>query len=142
MCKHRALDKMVIPHQCIFHRKELFTQSGLFKTEFRICGDFELILREIVTGSIPVFIPNLIIAGKTIGGMSTAHENAPVLIQELKRARTLNDLPSYSVNLLLRQLRWVFRNYLHRIFGKKITHPLLDFYRQLLGKPKLWTRKD
>ncbi|HEY5435219.1 MAG TPA: glycosyltransferase family 2 protein, partial [Candidatus Limnocylindrales bacterium] len=38
----------MIPHQAAFHHRSLFERHGRFDERFRIAGDFELLLRELV----------------------------------------------------------------------------------------------
>lgn len=140
--QHRSLDEMVIPHQGTFHRKELFEKTGGFKPEFKICGDFELVLRELLHGKPPAFLPDFVVAGMSIGGLSSTLENAPKIIVELKLARTTHGLSSFSPRLFARSVRAPVRRFLDKTLGKRIMNPLVDFYRGLMGKPKLWTRKD
>lgn len=139
---HRSLDEMVIPHQGTFHRKELFEKTGGFRPEFKICGDFELVLRELLRGKSPVFLSEFVVAGMSIGGLSSTLENAPKIISELMLARKMHGLSPYTPRILSRSVRAPIRKVLDKVFGKKIMNPVVDFYRGLMGKPKLWTRKD
>ena len=42
-------DHNTLPHQGVFHHRTLFNVNGGFDEEFRICGDYELLLRELRT---------------------------------------------------------------------------------------------
>ncbi|MFZ2333450.1 MAG: glycosyltransferase family 2 protein [Sideroxyarcus sp.] len=83
---------MSIPHVGTMHRRALFEQNGIFDESFRIAGDYELLLRELKTG-VAVFIPDIIIAGQRLGGVSTAANNNFKIKQEVWRAQRMHGLP-------------------------------------------------
>jgi glycosyltransferase involved in cell wall biosynthesis len=83
---------MSIPHVGTMHRRSLFEQHGMFNESFQIAGDYELLLRELTTGD-AFFIPNLIVAGQRLGGISTDKKNNLKIIREVWRAQRIRGLP-------------------------------------------------
>ena len=47
IAEKKIYTNMSIPHQGVFHNKKIFKVNGKFDKEFKICGDYELILRNI-----------------------------------------------------------------------------------------------
>ena len=77
---------MTIPHQGAFHHRELFDVRGNFDISFRIAGDYEFLLREVKSHP-ALFIPNLIIANMTKGGVSFQSIKT---LKEIRRAKILH----------------------------------------------------
>lgn len=59
--------RMNISHGSTLHNTNLFTEIGLFDMNFKICGDYELLLRKKLTSA---FVNTFVIQMQT-GGMST-----------------------------------------------------------------------
>jgi glycosyltransferase involved in cell wall biosynthesis len=85
-------EHMSIPHVGTMHRRTLFEQNGDFDESFRIAGDYELLLRELKTGE-AAFIPDIIVAGQRLGGISTAAGNNLKIKKEVWRALRMHGLP-------------------------------------------------
>lgn len=83
---------MSIPHVGMMHRRKLFEQKGKFDESFQIAGDYELLLRELITGD-AVFVPGLIVAGQRYGGISTDAKNNLKIKLEVWRAQRMHRLP-------------------------------------------------
>ncbi|MFT5115340.1 MAG: glycosyltransferase involved in cell wall biosynthesis [Parasphingorhabdus sp.] len=43
----QRITQVMLPHTGVFHHTQLFRQRGLFDEQFKIAGDFEMILREL-----------------------------------------------------------------------------------------------
>jgi len=131
--------EMTIPHQGTFHRRTLFQKYGLFNPDFRICGDYEFLLRELKHQPAR-FIPNLVISRMGFGGISSNYKNVAIIIRELGLARKLNGFYFPSPYILFRKIRYFIRNFLTKIFGKRSSDVLADTYRRLTGRARLWGR--
>lgn len=58
------------PHPAIFIRRDIYNQLGLFKEEYRISGDYELILRFFYKNEVrAVYLPDLLVRME-LGGVS------------------------------------------------------------------------
>lgn len=137
----RYLHEMTIPHQGVFHHRSLFSEYGLFNESFKVCGDYEFLMRELKVHDAR-FIPDLIITGMQFGGTSSNLTYTRRIIDELKLARRLNDVRIFSFPILFREIRLSLRERLNKLFGPSFTNILADIYRVSVGKPRLWTRKD
>ncbi|HEX6725793.1 MAG TPA: glycosyltransferase family 2 protein [Nitrospira sp.] len=121
---------MTLPHQGVFHHRSLFSVHGDFNEEFRIAGDYELLLRELKSHD-PVFIPDGTIAAMQFGGMSSDGRLGLETLREIKRARNLN-----GVTMVAPLWRWALvkayvRRFLSRLFGKTWTRVMVNGYRRL-----------
>jgi glycosyltransferase involved in cell wall biosynthesis len=133
--------EMTIPHQGVFHRRSLFEKHGLFDPSFRICGDYEFLLRELKSHPAR-FIPDLVVSKMAFGGVSSTLANVTRIIDELERARRMNGLGGLSPYILGRRIRVRARSGLERVFGRGFADGVADLYRKLTGKPALWKRLD
>jgi glycosyltransferase involved in cell wall biosynthesis len=131
--------EMTIPHQGTFQHRSLFEKYGLFNPSFKVCGDYEFLMRELKDHPAR-FIPDLVIAKMGFGGVSSTLTNTLRIIDELDLARNLNGIHTPSPYILARRLRAHTRGHLQKIFGKNFADNLADVYRVLVGKPKLWGR--
>jgi len=59
------------PHQTLFIKKEIYDQLGFYKDSFKIAGDYEFMLRVLLTEDITLsYIPKILVRMRT-GGVST-----------------------------------------------------------------------
>lgn len=137
--KDRFRQVMCIPHQGVMHRRSLFEQKGQFDESFRIAGDYELLLRELINGD-AVFIPNLIITGMRQGGISSDPVNTLVTMREIRRAQRMHGqiLPGWV--WMAAMARVYVRLLLWRLLGEGVTRKALDIYRRMMGLPSYWTK--
>lgn len=79
------------PHPTLFLRKEVYQQIGLFKTDYRIAGDYELMLRLMKHPETNLCWLNQTITRMTMGGASTGNlKNLKKKSQEDLRALRSN----------------------------------------------------
>ena len=78
---------MTIPHPATFHHGTLFTERGMFDESYRISGDYEFLLRELLENDAK-FIPDVTVTSMRIGGIS---DNTIEGIREVHRARRAHD---------------------------------------------------
>jgi glycosyltransferase involved in cell wall biosynthesis len=124
---------VMIPHPATFHHRKLFERHGRFDERFRIAGDYEFLLRELLDND-PLFIPELVVemAG---GGMSDKRSNVYRMHREVYLARYMHGLerspPWRSFRLLRKLLRiWVVRH-----LGVGVAKQLGEKYR-LISQPR------
>jgi glycosyltransferase involved in cell wall biosynthesis len=130
---------MNIPHVGTMHRRCLFEQHGKFDESFRIAGDYELLLRELITGD-AVFIPNIITAGQRLGGISTDTSNHLRLRREVRRAQRMHGQLLLSRQLLKEITMEYLQFLLWKVFGNQLARKLLDLRRRIKGLPPHWTK--
>jgi len=99
LIKNRMKSGMCIPHQAVFHNKLLFDKCGLFLPDFRIAGDYCLILKSLPL-STPIFIRNFIVANQFSGGISSRRDRRYKVLLEFRRAQVINKIPFQSRWLL------------------------------------------
>ncbi len=130
--------RMSIPHPGTMHHRHLFEKHGLFDESFRVTGDYEFLMRELLDGRAH-HVPGFVVAGMQHGGVSKRPETTPMVLREIARARRKNGLKIFSLHLASRWCRVWFRMVLTKCFGPKIGAGAADFYRICNGKPRLWT---
>ncbi|MGB6066309.1 MAG: glycosyltransferase family 2 protein [Desulfomonilaceae bacterium] len=136
----RKLHKfMPICHQGIFHRRSLFESGGGFDESFRVLGDYELLLRELKDRPAK-FMADTIVAAIQLGGASTRPAEALIVPMEEARARKLNGFPVHPPAWLWVLIKAFGRYSIHRSMGHKAFCRIGDFYRQLTGRPPVWTK--
>jgi glycosyltransferase involved in cell wall biosynthesis len=92
-----------IPHQGLFHARELFSAYSDFDETLGITGDYEFILRCIRQGVTPHFIDDFIVTKMQKGGVSNAYSSTIFTYVEFAKSRKRNKFKVYSVQYL-----WLF----------------------------------
>ncbi len=85
-----------LPHQGTFHHRSFFETHGRFDESFKIAGDYELLLRELKCAQAP-YMPDIVVAGFSNGGVSTDLDSAPIYWIEYARAQRVNGIFPYTV---------------------------------------------
>lgn len=125
---------MSIPHVGTMHRRSLFEQHGKFDESFRIAGDYELLLRELITGD-AAFIPGITTIGQRLGGISTDSANTLRIDQEVMRAQWMHG--QLMTRKYLRQsLLLLIRKVIGELWASRLFNSLSCIKRSL----KHWTR--
>jgi glycosyltransferase involved in cell wall biosynthesis len=125
---------VMIPHPATFHHRSLFENHGPFDESFRIAGDYEFLLRELLTAD-ALFIPELIVdmAG---GGLSDLPRYEYLLQREVYRARYMHGIvtaPPWRSGPLYRRLGSVW---LKHVFGRRAARTARDWYRRVARKQR------
>ena len=83
----------VIPHPALFVKKSVYEKCGLFRTDFRIAGDYEFILRILkVFHTIPTYISETFVCMREGGASARSLLQRRIGWNELKKAWTVNNL--------------------------------------------------
>jgi glycosyltransferase involved in cell wall biosynthesis len=98
------LKKGLIPaHPTLFLRKSIYQKYGLFKTNYKIAGDFEFIARIFKESSLRAKYLPLRMVRMQMGGVSTGGiKNTLLLLQENMRACRQNNISTSYLWLLSR----------------------------------------
>jgi glycosyltransferase involved in cell wall biosynthesis len=83
---------MTVPHPGTFHHRSLFDHEQRFDERFRIAGDYEFLLRELLEAD-ALFVPRLIVEMGS-SGVSSRPANLIESAIESERARRLHGLGS------------------------------------------------
>ena len=119
---------MSIPHPALFIRRELFEIRGKFDESFRSAGDYELLLRELLTGR-AMFVPEVLLKGVMYGGTSTSPSRILTGAVEMARVKRLNGVWPYDLVWLLILAKALVKYCLYRTLGDRVTRFALDFFR-------------
>ena len=94
--KHMNATQMTIPHQGIFHKRQLFFEIGHYDIDFPYAGDYELLLRSLKLNN-PYFLKNLIVTKMSIGGFSSDPEMQWNHVYEFRKARIKNNINTFNL---------------------------------------------
>jgi glycosyltransferase involved in cell wall biosynthesis len=109
---------MMPPHASFYARKEVFDKYGLYKTNYRMAGDFELLLRLLYVKKISTKYMDKCIVTMRTGGLSTNSLNGKKLLnQESIKACKENQVYTNYVFLLIKYLVKTIELFLHKIKG-------------------------
>ena len=101
---------VMIPHPSFYVRRECFDRLGLYSLDYRICADFELVLRFLGIAKLPAaYLPECVVVMRT-GGASTAGWRSNV---EINR----EDLRALRANGIWSCLPLIYLKYLFKIWG-------------------------
>ncbi|MEA3195335.1 MAG: hypothetical protein QOD26_3668 [Betaproteobacteria bacterium] len=127
-----------LPHPGCLHHRSLFETRGFFDESYRIAGDYELLLRELLHSE-PRFVDRLLVDMR-LGGLSRNPQTVPIVLEEVIRAREAHRLgpPPAKLNRALLLSRTAAA--VHALVGRRLFGVLADAGRALRGKPRVWTR--
>jgi len=127
------LELMVLPHQGVFHNTKLFKIYGNFDEKYKICGDYDLLLRELKNHG-ALFVDDIIIAGMRHGGVSSNATYTLLALSEIGQICKKN-----RVGGLRLKWRWTYfkayvRYLLNKILGESITKKIVNSYRLVTNR--------
>jgi glycosyltransferase involved in cell wall biosynthesis len=126
---------MCMPHVGTMQRRALFEQHGNFDESFQIAGDYEWLLRELNTGD-AAFVPDIIVAGQRLGGISTHSKNNLRIKLEVWRAKRKHSLPLQWGAVLWEIGNEYLQLVLCKVLGESQSEKLIAQYRRI----KRWFR--
>jgi len=138
LCKKDIFQRMTVTHCGAFHHKNLFVENGCFNVQFKIAGDYELLLREFTKGKGALF-SDRVFAGMRAGGISSSMKQKITVAKENCKAIQLNHLPvtwMHRLQIIKAQIAYV----LSKFIGVNGIHILSDGLRVLKGKDRIWTK--
>ena len=97
------------PHPAFFMKRDIFKKYGLFKTDYLIAADFELMVRLMYRYKISYSYVPKIITKMRIGGISTNLKYKWLINQELVRACLENGLQTSLLKILFRYPQKIFQ---------------------------------
>jgi glycosyltransferase involved in cell wall biosynthesis len=121
-----------LPHQAVFHRRSMFDRVGSFDESFRICADYDLLLREL-KASPPLYLPDLVVTRIGPAGISQRPENGYRGTLEQVRALRANGLFGLPLWFSPRIWRSTAYEAIRRTFGASIARRLADRYKRAVG---------
>jgi len=136
MAGPRFRHNLSIPHPGTFHHRSLFEQLGRFDESFRIAGDYEFLLRELLSNDAR-FVEGTVVVGMQERGQSDLPENAVVTLKEVLRAQHIHGITKVPNWLSLRLLKERIRWWLTILMNQRAALSVVNTYRRLIGRPKL-----
>lgn len=110
--KKQIIKYMCVCHQATFHKNTLFKEVGLFNKNYKIVGDYELLVRSIVNhNKAGIFFDELVSVMGT-HGISSNKNNGLIVASEMYNARIKNNI--FPINT-----RWI-KLFIASIFYKII----------------------
>ena len=128
----------MIPHPGCFHHRSVFDRHGTFNPDYRIAGDYDVLLRELKSGE-ALYLPDIVTVDMQTGGLSNKPENLLLGLQEIRRARSANAIRGVAWRLGLRILLARVGFAVYRIAGPGALRLLSDLYRVLTLRKRKWT---
>jgi glycosyltransferase involved in cell wall biosynthesis len=132
-----SLAGFMIPHPGTLHHRSVFEQRGLFDESYRVAGDYELVLRELLQRD-PVFVDRVVVDMR-FGGMSSRPAGIYRTLQEVQRARAAHGLRNKPARLRQALAAAWLGSWIHRLLGDRAYRACADLYRVARGKPRIWT---
>lgn len=90
--KKRLFRGMMTVPPAVFYRRDVFERNGRFDTAFKICGDFDMVLREARTHEAEYVESATIVVG--VGGVSWKPENKMTIMAETRASLKKNAIGS------------------------------------------------
>lgn len=120
-------DHMVVPHPATLHSRTLFAEHGSFDEGFRIAGDYEFLLRELLDHD-ALFVPDVLVRMRA-GGLSDRPSTAALMARETYRARHRHGLVSQPAWRSMPLHRAVAHAHISRYLGRRAADRVGDVYR-------------
>lgn len=133
----RFLAGVMLPHPGTLHHRTLFAERGRFDESYRIAGDYEMLLRELLERE-PAFVDRVVV-DMQFGGMSSRPGAIYGNLHEILRARAAHGLNGVPPRLRLMLAAGWLGSAIHRLLGDDAYRWCADFYRLARGKPRVWT---
>jgi hypothetical protein len=127
----------MIPHPGTLHHRSLFEEHGFFDETYRIAGDYDLLLREVLTRE-PAFVDRVTVDMR-FGGMSSKPGAILGNLHEIQRARANRGLRGTPARLRLAFAAAWIGDAIRTTLGDRAYGWCADLYRVARGKPRIWT---
>ncbi|MEW5991533.1 MAG: glycosyltransferase family 2 protein [Chloroflexota bacterium] len=120
---------IMLPHPATFHHRSLFDIHGPFDIRYRIAGDYEFLLRELLNHD-ALFVPERV-TDMASGGMSDRAENDGLRVREKWRARYAHGLTNTPEWRSPEVIRAMVYSWLVRRLGRGAAERVRHAYRRI-----------
>lgn len=133
--KKRFRKGMSLPHQGVFHHRDLFAEHGLFDIRFKYASDYEFLVRELKSRD-PLFVADVVVTGWQEGGLST---NPRLTLEFVRDYGRIHELHGFSAKA---HLAWAsLKAHVKRLLAvalrdKRIYTRSVDLYRLITLRPR------
>jgi glycosyltransferase involved in cell wall biosynthesis len=125
--KKRFLSHVCLPHPGLMHHRSLFEAHGRFDERFQMAGDYELLLRELISRD-ALYVP-AVTAGMALGGRTTSPEHFLEMYREIGRALRLHGRSPPPLRWAwFLSTAWLYRR-LYALLGDKAARRFADLFR-------------
>lgn len=121
-------EHMTLPHGATFQHRSLFEELGSFDEGFRIAGDYEFLLRELLKRDAR-YVPGVSAVRMGAGGLSDRPDLAALVVRETHRARYMHGLVAYPEWRSAAVYRSVLHAKISHRFGARAADRVGDAYR-------------
>lgn len=132
LIKDRFKLVMCIPHPAVLHHRALFEEKGKFDEQFKIAGDYEMLLR-VLKSEDAHSVMDVIVVAMRVGGVSSNPKNAIRSLKEMRLAQKMHGQRVINKFIFLIIAKEYLKIYLSKFFGKHRVKTILDLFRQLRG---------
>jgi len=104
----------IIPHPTFFVKRRVYQQFGAFRPEFKLAGDYELLLRLLKLHHLPVaYVPEILVCMRAGGESGRNIKQRQTGWQELEKAWAINGLKLPRL-FILRRIFFKLHQYLYK----------------------------
>lgn len=126
---------MTFCHQGVFHERSIFEEYGKFNLDFRICADYEMLLRYLKQND-AAYMRDIVVALVQYGGLSTQDKNAYKVLNEYIRAQTLHGIKQRSLHFYRAYIGALLKAWLVLMLGEKHAAKFIDSLRPFANRPQ------
>jgi len=127
-----------IPHAGTMHHRTFFDVHGRFDEQFRIAGDYDMLMRELKTGS-ALYVPDVVTVGFRHGGVSNTPKAMPAMLDEVHRIYKKHGIVHpWTRRYSKVSLKMTLTALTVKVVGDKGFRVAADGIRRLQGKPAIW----
>jgi hypothetical protein len=126
--KHRFRQLSCLPHPGLLCHRAVFAQYGSFDESFRISGDYEFLLRELLSRD-AYFVPDLITVGMRTGGISSRSKTIRLGYEECRQAQRMHHMGSPGLRWLVGYAIALARWAVARLVGERRLDRWVNFLR-------------
>lgn len=126
-------------HQGVFHHRDLFSEHGFYDESFDIAADYEFLLREL-KNSDAQFEPDIVVSAVRLGGLSSDVQRGKYALREIEMAQKAHGFSNLWA-FAWRRLKERTKRRLSLIIGGSKALHVIDWYRLVTGRRRLWTIK-
>ena len=135
--RREFLAGFMFPHPGALHHRSLFQERGGFDESYRYAGDYELMLREVVSRGAE-FVDRVLV-DMAVLGMTARPQTIHDVLREVVRARRAHGLAPAPPQLRLALATSRLGAAIHGALGERAFNVLADTYRVVRGRPRIWT---
>lgn len=116
--RHRFRQLNCLPHPGLLCHRDVFAQYGPFDESFRISGDYEFLLRELLHRD-AYFVPDLTTVGMRTGGISSRSKTIRLGYEECRRAQRMHHIARPGLRWLVGYVVALARWAMARLIGER-----------------------